>query len=91
MMGAADIAMTAMLLDTGVVDEVNPVAGFFLSATGLEGMVGYKCTTLVVASVCVQLITLSRPRTAKAVLHTGIWTQLLVVAYSAVLLALVDD
>lgn len=91
LMGAADIVMTTMLLNTGWVDEVNPVARFFLFNSGLHGLVGYKCSTLVVVLVCAQLITLRRPRTAKAVLHTGIWVQLLVVAYSAVLMVLVED
>ncbi len=90
-MGVADMVLTSMLLNTGMVDEVNPMARFFLFSGGLHGLVGYKCATLVVASVCAQLITLRRPRTAKAVLHTGIWVQLLVVAYSVVLLTLVDD
>jgi hypothetical protein len=39
------------------------------------------------AAVAAQIIVLSRPRTAKAVLLTGIGVQLVVVAYSAMLLA----
>lgn len=90
-MGVADMVMTMILLDTGMVSEVNPMARFFLFLGGLHGLIGYKCTTLVVASVCAQLIMLQRPRTGKAVLHTGIWVQFVVVAYSVVLLTLVDE
>jgi len=70
-MGVADMVMTTILLDTGMVSECNPMARFFLFLGGLHGLVGYKCTTLVVASVCAQLIMLQRPKTAKAVLHTA--------------------
>ncbi|MFA6543388.1 MAG: DUF5658 family protein [Limisphaerales bacterium] len=93
-MGVADMVMTATLLGTGLAVEINPMARFFLSAGGLHGLVGYKCTMLALVSACTQLIALQRPRTAKVLLHAGIWVQLLVVVYSVVLLmlmTLVDD
>lgn len=90
-LGVADMVMTTILLETGMVSEVNPLARFFLFLGGLHGMVGYKCATLVVASVCAQFIMRQRPQTARAVLHTGIWVQLVVVVYSVVLLVLVDE
>lgn len=90
-LGVADMVMTTALLNTGMACEINPLARFFLFSIGLHGLIGYKCVTLAVAAGCAQLITRHRPRTAKAVLHTGIWVQLVVVAYSVVLLVLVDE
>lgn len=86
LLGVLDLVLTTFLLNTGVVHEVNPLARFFIFAGGLHGLIGYKCVLLAVAAVAAQVIVLRRPRTAKAVLHTGIGVQFLVVAYSVTLL-----
>lgn len=87
LLGVLDLVMTTVLLNTGVAHEANPLARFFLFAGGLHGLIGYKFGLLTLAAVSAQIITLRRPRTAKAVLHTGIGVQFLVVAYSVTLLA----
>lgn len=86
LLGALDLVLTTVLLNTGVVHEANPLARFFLFVGGLNWLIGYKFGLLTVAAVAAQIILLHRPRAAKAVLHTGIGVQLLVVAYSVTLL-----
>ncbi len=87
LLGLRDLVLTTMLLRTGAAHEVNPLARFIISEGGLPGLIGYKFGLLTLAAVAAQIIVLSRPRTAKAVLLTGIGVQLVVVAYSAMLLA----
>lgn len=86
LLGVLDLVLTTILLNTGVVHEVNPLARFFLFAGGVHGLIGYKCSLLAVAAVATQLIMLRRPKVAKAVLHTGIVLQFFVVTYSLSLL-----
>ncbi len=84
--GVLDLILTTVLLNTGRVQEANPVARFFLFAGGLNGLIGYKCALLAFATVAAQIIALRRPRTARAVLIVGILAHLLVVSYSVALL-----
>ncbi|MFM8471132.1 MAG: DUF5658 family protein [Limisphaerales bacterium] len=86
MLGVADLVLTTILLNTGAVQEANPLARYFIFAGGVHGLIGYKCALLTVAIVAAQVIVVRRPRAAKAVLHTGIGVQLFVVAYSLALL-----
>ncbi|MEQ2009040.1 MAG: DUF5658 family protein [Limisphaerales bacterium] len=86
LLGVADLVLTTILLNTGVVQEANPLARFFIFAGGVHGLIGFKCVMLAVAAVAAQVIVVRRPRTAKAVLHTGIGVQFFVVAYSLSLL-----
>jgi hypothetical protein len=85
--GVLDLVLTTVLLRTGAAHEANPLARFIISEGGLPGLIGYKLGLLTLAAVSTQVIVLSRPRAAKAVLHTGIAMQLLVVGYSVLLLA----
>lgn len=87
LLGVLDLVMTTVLLNTGAAHEANPVARRFLFSGGLHGLIAYKFGLLTVAAVAAQIIVLRRPRAAKAVLHTGIGVQSLVVAYSVGLLA----
>lgn len=87
LLGVLDLVMTTVLLNTGIARETNPMARHFLFSAGLHGLIAYKFGLLTVAAVAVQIITLRRPRMAKAVLHTGIGVQSLVVFYSVGLLA----
>ncbi len=87
LLGVLDLVMTTVLLNTGVAHEANPLARLFLFTNGLHGLIAYKFGLLTVAAVSVQIITLRHPRAAKAVLHTGIGVQSLVVVYSVTLLA----
>ena len=82
-----DLVLTAVLLRTGAAHEANPLARFIISKGDLPGLIGYKLGLLTLAAVSTQVIVLSRPRTAKAVLLTGIGAHLLVVGYSILLLA----
>lgn len=86
LLGVLDLVLTTLLLNTGRVHEANPVARFFLFIGGVHGLIGYKCGLLTVAAVCAQVITLRRPRAAKAVLLAGIGVQSVVVAHSVRLL-----
>ncbi|MBI5799313.1 MAG: hypothetical protein HZA92_01125 [Verrucomicrobia bacterium] len=86
LLGVLDLLLTTVLLNTGAAHEANPVARFILFAGGLRGLIGYKCGLLAVAAVSAQIIMGHHPRAAKAVLHTGIGVQLLVVTYSITLL-----
>lgn len=86
LLGVMDLVLTTVLLNTGHVQEANPMARVFLFASGVHGLIGYKCVLLAVAAVVAQIIALRRPRAAKFVLLTGIGVQLVVVAYSARLL-----
>lgn len=86
LLGVLDLALTTVLLNTGHVHEANPLARFALFAGGLHGMIAYKCGLLAFAAVAAQVITHRRPKAAKAVLHTGIVVQFVVVAYSVRLL-----
>lgn len=85
--GVLDLVLTTVLLNTGVAHEANPLARSLWFSAGLHGLIAYKFGLLMVAAVAVQIITLRRPRMAKAVLHTGIGVQSLVVFYSVGLLA----
>lgn len=85
--GSLDLMLTTLLLNTGAAHEANPLARFIIFHGGLPGLIGYKFGLLTLAAVAAQIIVLSRPRTAKAVLLMGTWVQLVVVAYSAMLLA----
>ena len=87
LLGLLDVVLTTVLLNTGLAHEANPIARRFLFSDGLHGLIAYKFGLLTVAAVAVQVIVLRRPRVAKAVLHTGIGAQSLVVAYSLMLLA----
>lgn len=87
LLGLLDVVLTTFLLNTGLAHEANPIARRFLFSDGVHGLIAYKFALLTVAVVAVQIIVLSRPRTAKAVLHLGIGAQSLVVAYSLMLLA----
>ena len=86
LLGVLDLVLTTVLLNTGHVQEANPLARFALFAGGVHGLIGYKCGLLAFAAVAAQVITRRRPRAAKAVLHTGIAVQFVVVAYSVRLL-----
>lgn len=86
LLGVADLVLTTILLNTGVVHEANPLARYFIFAGGVHGLIGFKCIMLAIAAVAAQVIVVRRPRTAKAVLHTGIGVQFFVVAYSVSLL-----
>lgn len=87
LLGVLDLVLTTVLLNTGAAHEANPLARSFLFSAGLHGLIAYKFGLLTVALVAVQVIVLRRPRAAKAVLHTGIGVQSLVVFYSVGLLA----
>lgn len=87
LLGLLDVVLTTVLLNTGLAHEANPIARRFLFSDGVHGLIAYKFGLLTVAAVAVQVIVLRRPRIAKAVLHVGIGTQLLVVLYSLLLLA----
>jgi hypothetical protein len=84
--GVLDLVLTTVLLNTGRVQEANPMARFFLFAGGLHGLIGYKCALLAFATVAAQVIALRRPRAARAVLLVGILAHFLVVSYSIALL-----
>jgi hypothetical protein len=84
--GVLDLILTTVLLNTGRVQEANPVARYFLFAGGLHGLIGYKCALLAFVTVTVQIIALRRPRTARGVLLVGILAHVFVVSYSTVLL-----
>lgn len=84
--GVLDLVLTTVLLNTGRVQEANPMARFFLFAGGLHGLIGYKCALLAFATVAAQVIALRRPRAARAVLLVGILAHFFVVSYSVALL-----
>lgn len=87
LLGLLDVVLTTVLLNTGRAHEANPIARHFLSIDGVHGLIAYKFALLTIVALAVQAIVLRRPRAAKAVLHTGIGVQSLVVAYSLLLLA----
>lgn len=86
LLGVLDLVLTTVLLNTGRVHEANPVARAFLFAGGLNGLIGYKCALLAVATVTAQVIALRRPGAARLVLLVGIAAHFLVVGYSVALL-----
>lgn len=86
LLGVLDLILTTVLLNTGRVQEANPVARAFLFAGGLNGLIGYKCALLAVATVTAQVIALRRLQAARLVLFVGIAAHFLVVGYSVALL-----
>lgn len=87
LLGVLDLALTVVLLNTGVAREANPLARWALASGGIRGLVLFKCGLLAFVTVTAQLIALWHPRVARWVLILGVVGQLAVVTYSALLLA----
>jgi len=85
LLGVLDMVLTSVLLNTGHAREANPLARLFLSAAGVRGLIHYKCALLALVTLTGQVIALRRRPAARGVLQVGIAVQLLVVAYSVVL------
>ncbi len=87
----ADIVLTRSLLtaDHGSMSfyESNPIANWFLTRFGWMGISLFKVATIAVLLGVVVVIARSRPRTGKNLLTLGILAQIVVVLYSANLMA----
>lgn len=79
-----DIVMTLALLAQGFA-EGNPIANLVIERWGLEGMIAFKFSSVLVVCLISQIIATTRPDTARQVLKLCTAVVLMVVVYSMVL------
>lgn len=83
---ALDVFMTYILLSRGGFRESNPIADYFISGWGKNGMVFFKFSLVAVVAVVTQTIALKRVDLARTLLNFGTVIVSCVVVYSLVLL-----
>ena len=81
-----DIVMTMMLLGQGFT-EGNPLARMVIDQWGLEGMIAFKFSSVLLVCLISQIIATTRLETARGVLRLTTVMVLAVVTYSMVLYA----
>jgi hypothetical protein len=83
---ALDVFMTYILLNRGGFRESNPIADYFISGWGKNGMVFFKFSLVAFVVVVTQTIALKRVDLARTLLNFGTVIVSCVVVYSLVLL-----
>ena len=81
-----DILLTYLLLSRGDHRESNPIADFFISRWGTNGMVAFKFLLVAFVTVVAQVIATKSLNKARWVLNFGIVVVACVVVYSLTLL-----
>jgi hypothetical protein len=92
-LGLADLALTAYLLRTfpGRLGESNPLAQWCLSQGGWAGLVAFKAAVIALVVGAAAAIARHRPRAARRVLAFACVATVVVLVYSATLIAAVPS